>query len=724
MRILFFLLISIVTFGQNVGTLPNSVTPIDTASYTLVAQPSATTLRKLSLNRLYNTIPLATGSISGRLSSSDWTLFNSKESALTFSSPLSRSVNTISIPAATTSINGYLTSADWNTFNNKINEFSNYYKVTTWAALQTYVAGLGAGVDVNIFFPYGTYTATSGLTITNKGRVNIVGEGSIILGNFASLGTIFDVDGVTSLNVSGINIDFNFSTVNVQGIYARNITDVCVFDKINVYDYGFATQSGIRLLNVPTAFGGINKNNVPGVTVTNCNFYNPLNYTTTFDYNTNLMKGYGLYFENTAEYAKISDCSFSGLNIGMRNVSGSNMTISNCHFTANLPRVSGVNYGALWIQPGGTNGGKIQVINCTFNHNWGYSVLNEYTTTERPLEIIACHFIANAITPIYINGASSHNRIANCFFDRANEHTTATNDPYAAATTHYIAINNSNFNAIENNTFLVGLSASGRAVTTTGTSDNNFIRYNNYETGLTFTSIVGTANVLFGNGQSVNQLSGELEVNGLSGGNILNLKNNSGSGILTLSNAGVATLTGSLGISGTLSFAGSSGTSGQVLTSNGASTPSWSTPFTDPMTTRGDVIIRNAANATARLGIGAPGTFLSSDGTDVSWATPSGSGSYYAPNTLVANATDANFTATVNGIHNILDGVATSNRVITIPTGANGDVMKFYNTEDVYVWSFTGGTVYLADRVTVVTQLLYNVPCFMEKIDGRWIITN
>jgi len=109
-----------------------------------------------------------------------------------------------------------------------------------------------------------------------------------------------------------------------------------------------------------------------------------------------------------------------------------------------------------------------------------------------------------------------------------------------------------------------------------------------------------------------------------------------------------------------------------------------------------------------------------------SWSTlgAGGGSTYYAPTTLVANATDANFTATVNGVHNILDGVASANRVITIPTGANGDVMKFYNTEDTRVWSFTGATVYLADRVTVVTELLYNVPCHMERIDGRWIITN
>lgn len=41
------------------------------------------------------------------------------ESALTFSAPLARATNTISIPAATTSVSGHLTSTDWNTFNAK-----------------------------------------------------------------------------------------------------------------------------------------------------------------------------------------------------------------------------------------------------------------------------------------------------------------------------------------------------------------------------------------------------------------------------------------------------------------------------------------------------------------------------------------------------------------------------------------------------------------------------
>lgn len=43
-----------------------------------------------------------------------------RENPLTFTSPLSRSTNTISIPAASTSVSGHLTSTDWNTFNNKV----------------------------------------------------------------------------------------------------------------------------------------------------------------------------------------------------------------------------------------------------------------------------------------------------------------------------------------------------------------------------------------------------------------------------------------------------------------------------------------------------------------------------------------------------------------------------------------------------------------------------
>jgi hypothetical protein len=82
----------------------------------------------------------------------------SPEQPLTFSSPLSRSTNAVSIPAATSSANGYLTSTDWTTFNAKQTALSgtgfvkisgttisydNSTYLTTSSASSTYLAKTG-----------------------------------------------------------------------------------------------------------------------------------------------------------------------------------------------------------------------------------------------------------------------------------------------------------------------------------------------------------------------------------------------------------------------------------------------------------------------------------------------------------------------------------------------------------------------------------------------------
>ena len=65
-----------------------------------------------------------------------------------------------------------------------------------------------------------------------------------------------------------------------------------------------------------------------------------------------------------------------------------------------------------------------------------------------------------------------------------------------------------------------------------------------------------------------------------------------------------------------------------VYQSDGSSWSTWAslagTGLSDPMTTRGDIIIRNASNVTARLGRGSANQVLTSDGTDVAWAAASG----------------------------------------------------------------------------------------------------
>jgi hypothetical protein len=71
-------------------------------------------------------MPAATTSVSGYLTSTDWNTFNSKGSgtvtSVTGTAPVVSSggaTPAISMAAATGSVNGYLTSTDWTTFNNK-----------------------------------------------------------------------------------------------------------------------------------------------------------------------------------------------------------------------------------------------------------------------------------------------------------------------------------------------------------------------------------------------------------------------------------------------------------------------------------------------------------------------------------------------------------------------------------------------------------------------------
>ncbi len=54
----------------------------------------------------------------------------------------------------------------------------------------------------------------------------------------------------------------------------------------------------------------------------------------------------------------------------------------------------------------------------------------------------------------------------------------------------------------------------------------------------------------------------------------------------------------------------------------------------DPMTTRGDVVVRNSSNVTARLAVGAANKVLQSDGTDVSYGTAAVAGGGTGATTL------------------------------------------------------------------------------------------
>jgi hypothetical protein len=124
-------------------------------------------------------MPAATTSVSGYLTSTDWNTFNGKQAAGTYvnsvsaTSPITSSggvTPTIAIPAATGSVNGYLTSTDWTTFNNKSNTNGT---VTSVAALT-----LGTtGTDLSSTVANGTTTPVITLQVptasaTNRGALS------------------------------------------------------------------------------------------------------------------------------------------------------------------------------------------------------------------------------------------------------------------------------------------------------------------------------------------------------------------------------------------------------------------------------------------------------------------------------------------------------------------------------------------------------------------------
>lgn len=129
------------------------------------------------------------------------------------------------------------------------------------------------------------------------------------------------------------------------------------------------------------------------------------------------------------------------------------------------------------------------------------------------------------------------------------------------------------------------------------------------------------------------------------------------------------------------------GTNGQVLTSDGTDI-SWATPasgFSDPMTTRGDIIIRDATNSTARLAVGAvAGNFLVSDGTDISWGS-----------TLTLPKIND---LSSNNTFNIVTPELTADRTLNLPLLTGNDTL----TCDAHTSTLTNKTINTASNTLVV----------------------
>lgn len=433
----------------------------------------------------------------------------------------------------------------------KQDKLSNYYIVSTVSALQTYLSGLGSGVDVNIWFPFGTYNVTTPITISNKGIVNIKSEGATLTNSLSATGSVIAITTVTTCDIENLNIDMNLNTQTSAGITLNGLTGTSSFTRLNMYSFYDMDNKGLVLQDVSP---GAPSN--AGTVITDCNFYNiPL--AGTFDYNNNTAKGIGVYMPSGAEYWKMDNCTFSALHVGVWLLNGANGLVNNCDFLNCNPYLSGTKYAALYIQDNASNIGKLTVTGCKFNHNWGYSFFSTTTTLSYPpIVITGCEFISNAISAMRMGPALTGAEVTANMFRTANLQSTALNSPYTDADCDYILLQSSK-NIIQSNYFWKQ-STYHYAVTSIGSADSNVVKNNYIDPTMGTVTMVGSANIVQLNGREGDFIK--------QGGNIQARFTNSLTGIGGLNVGGVDTtlqmMLGNIGHNNTNYIAKSKNTAG------------------------------------------------------------------------------------------------------------------------------------------------------------------
>ncbi len=154
---------------------------------------------------------------SGYLATADWNTFNSKGSALTFSSPLVNTSGTVSCNASSGSQAGCLSSTDWNTFNGK--QASGSYLTALTGDITASGPGSANSTLASVNSNTGSFT-NAAVTVNAKGLVTAASSGTV--GNLTDTGTdgITVTGGSSSVLGSGTSISQHVADTTHSGYLA------------------------------------------------------------------------------------------------------------------------------------------------------------------------------------------------------------------------------------------------------------------------------------------------------------------------------------------------------------------------------------------------------------------------------------------------------------------------------------------------------------------------
>jgi hypothetical protein len=193
----------------------------------------------------------ATALQSGYLLSSDWTTFNNKQDALTFTAPLVNTSNVVTCDAASGSQAGCLSSTDWTTFNNKQNAltFGNLTDVGTDGISVTGGTGsvIGSGTSISQHVAdsshNGYLSSTNWSTFNNKANSGANSDITSLSGITGAISTPTYIDMNTSpgaVTVSGGRLYWDSTgTLAIgmnSGTFHQNVGET-------IFVYGKATDT-------------------------------------------------------------------------------------------------------------------------------------------------------------------------------------------------------------------------------------------------------------------------------------------------------------------------------------------------------------------------------------------------------------------------------------------------------------------------------------------------